>query len=261
MKGLYTSIWAETLKVRRSKMLILTVIAFAGISIMLGLMIFVTRNPELAANSAMVSAKSSMFKDDWSSYFGLFTMMILTLGTIGFGIVTSWVFGREYSDKVSKDLLALPVSRFTIVLSKFIVIIIWSLLLSLILFICGLLTGLAVNIANWSAAAAYTSFITFMVTSFFTMLLCTPVALIASFSRGYLAPFGFVIAVLVVTQIIFVGVPGITLYFPWAVPALYSGVSGQGAPNPGLISYMLLISTIILGFIGTTAWWRFADQN
>jgi ABC-2 type transport system permease protein len=261
MKGLYASVWAETLKVRKSKMLLITLLAFSGIAIMLGLMIFVTRNPELAANSAMVSAKSSMFKDDWSSYFGLFIMMTLTLGTIGFGIVTSWVFGREYSDNVVKDLLALPISRFTIVLSKFITIIIWSSLLSLILFVCGLLTGFAVNIANWSAAIAYSSFITFMVTSALTILMCTPVALIASFSRGYLAPFGFVIAVLVITQILFVGVPGITLYFPWAIPALYSGISGSGAPTPGLVSYIILISTIILGFIGTAAWWRFADQN
>lgn len=261
MKGLYVSIWAETLKVRRSKMLIITLLAFAGIAIMLGLMILVTRNPELAANSAMVSAKASMFKDDWSSYFDLFIMMTLTLGTIGFGIVTSWVFGREYSDNVIKDLLALPVNRFTIVLSKFITVILWSFLLSLTLFVCGLLTGFTVNIANWSVEIAYNSFIIFMVTSFLTMLLCTPVAFVASFSRGYLAPFGFVIATLVITQIIFVGIPGITLYFPWAIPALYSGVSGPGAPNPGLVSYTILISTIILGFIGTVSWWRFADQT
>lgn len=261
MKGLYASIWAETLKVRRSKMLIITLLAFAGIAVMLGLMILVTRNPELASNSAMVSAKSSMFKDDWSSYFNLFIMMILTLGTIGFGTVTSWVFGREYSDNVVKDLLALPVNRSTIVLSKFITVILWSFLLSLTLFVFGLLTGLAVNVAGWSVEIAYNSFMIFMVTSFLTMLLCTPVALIASFSRGYLAPFGFVVATLVVTQIIFVGVPNITLYFPWAIPALYSGVSGPGAPNPSLVSYIILISTIILGFIGTAAWWRFADQT
>lgn len=261
MKGIYAATWAEILKVRKSKMLLITLLAFSGIAIMMGLMVLVTRNPELASSSAMVSAKSSMIKDDWASYFSLFIMLILTLGTIGFGTVTAWVFGREYSDNVVKDLLALPVNRFTIVSSKFITIMLWCFLLSLALFICGLLTGFAVNIANWSVEIAYHFFTVFIMTSFFTILLCTPVAFIASFSRGYLAPFGFVVATLVITQIIFVGIPGITLYFPWAVPALYSGVSGPGAPDPGLISYIILTSTIILGFIGTAGWWRFADQT
>jgi ABC-2 type transport system permease protein len=261
MKGLYSAVWAETLKVRKSKMLIITLMAFSGIAIIMGLMIFVSRYPELVGNSAMVSAKASMFKDDWASYFGLLIMIVLTLGTIGFGTITGWVFGREYSDRVVQDLLALPVPRYTIVLSKFIIIMAWSLLLSLILFVIGLLTGFAVNIANWSVGIAYHYFIIFMVTSFFTMLLCTPVALVTSYARGYLAPIGFVIGTLILTQILFVGIPNITLYFPWAIPAIYSGVSGAGAPTPNLTSYILLISTIGLGFIGTMAWWRFADQN
>lgn len=261
MKGLYASLWAETLKVRKSKILIITLLAFSGIAIAMGLMIYVTRSPELVGNSAMVGAKASMFKDDWSSYFGLLIMIILTLGTIGFGTITGWIFGREYSDRVVVDLLALPVHRFTIVLSKFITIILWSLLLSLVLFFFGLGAGLAVNIAHWSVATVYHYFVIFMVTSFLTMLLCTPVAFVASFARGYLAPVGFTIGTLIVTQIMFVGTPNITTYFPWAVPALYSGISGAGSPNPDFFSYLALALTIALGFIGTVAWWRFADQN
>jgi len=261
MKGLYASVWAETLKMRKSKMFILTLIVFSGIAVTMGLMILVTRNPELAGNSAMVSAKASMFKDDWSSYFGLLTMIVLTLGTIGFGTIAGWIFGREYSDRVVQDLLALPVHRFTIVLSKFITFVAWSILLSLILFIIGVFTGLAVNIAHWSVGLAYQYFIIFMVTSFFTMLLCTPTALVASYARGYIAPIAFTIGTLIVTQIMFVGIPNITAYFPWAIPALYSGVSGAGGVTPDLVSYIILFSTILLGFIGTVAWWRFADQT
>jgi ABC-2 type transport system permease protein len=261
MKGLYPTVWAEILKVRKSKILIITLLAFSGIGITMGLMVFVSKNPELVGNSAMVSAKASMFKDDWSSFFGLLIMIILTLGTIGFGTITAWVFGREYSDRVVQDLLALPVPRYSIVLSKFITIIAWSFLLSLILFVSGTLTGFLVNISNWSIVIAYHYFIIFLITSFFTILLCTPVALVASFTRGYLAPLGFVIGTLIVTQIMFVGIPNITPYFPWAIPAIYSGISGAGAPNPDLISYIILISTTLLGFLGTVAWWQFADQN
>ncbi|MCK9151387.1 ABC transporter permease [Methanobacterium alcaliphilum] len=261
MTRIYASLWAETLKVRRSKIFIITIITFSSIAILMGLMIYVSRSPELVGKSAIVSAKSSMFKDEWSSYFGLLTMIILTLGTIGFGTITGWVFGREYSDRTMKDLLALPVHRSSIVLSKFIIIFLWSFLLSLILFISGLLTGFLVNIAHWSYAAAYHSFGVFMITSVLTALLCTPVAFVASFARGYIAPIGFTIGTLIITQIIFVGIPNITAYFPWAIPALYSGVSGAGAPTPDIFSYFILSLTILLGLLGTALWWHFADQS
>lgn len=260
MNGLYASVWAEILKVRKSRMLIITVMAFAGIAITMGLMVFVSRYPELVGNSAMVGAKASMFKDDWSSYFGLLIMIMLTMGTIAFGTITGWVFGREYSDRVVQDLLSLPVHRSTIVLSKFIAIIAWCLLLSLIIFVFGVLTGFAVNIANWSPEIACQYFNIFLVTSIFTILLGTPVALVASYSRGYLAPVGFVIGILIVTQIMFVGTPNITIYFPWAVPAIYSGISGANSVNPNIFSYVAMFSTILLGLGGTLAWWRFADQ-
>ena len=117
------------------------------------------------------------------------------------------------------------------------------------------------DIAHWSVGTAYHYFTIFMVTSCFTILLRTPVAIVASYARGYLAPLGFVIGTLIITQILFVGIPITTPYFPWAIPALYSGVSGVGAPNPNLISYIMLILTILLGFVGTVAWWRFADQS
>jgi len=243
-------------------MLIATILVFAFVAVMIGLLVYITKHPELAGKSAVISAKASIIgKADWLSYFGLLNQLILTAGTMGFGIVTIWVFGREYSDRVIKDLLVLPVSRFIIVLSKFIIIMIWSVLLALTMFIFGLLTGLAVNITGWSGETAYLAFLVFAGSSVLTILLCTPVAFIASLGRGYLLPIGFVILILIVTQLVFVGVPGITPYFPWAVPALYSGVAGQGLPRPGVISYLILGFTSILGLFGTAAWWRFADQT
>lgn len=261
MKGLYAALWTEILKVRRSKLLWISFVAFSLTGIIIGLMVLVSENPQLAGQSAIVGAKASLFKAEWPSYFELLTEIILTLGTIGFGIVSSWIFGREYSDRVIQDLLALPVPRSTIVLSKFIIIFFWNLLLSLTLFISGLLAGLIVNIADWSVGTACHYFIVFMGASLLTAILCPPVALIASYGRGYLPPIGFVLFTLIITQLIFVGIPIITPYVPWAVPALYSGIAGQDSPRPELISYLILASTCLVGLIGTVSMWCFADQN
>lgn len=261
MKGLYAALWAESLKVKRSKMLWITILSFSFVAVMMGLMVLVSRYPVLAGQSAMVGAKTSMFQDNWPFYLTLLIQMILSLGTIGFGIVSGWVFGREYIDRVVTDLLALPIHRSTIVLSKFIIIVIWSFLLSLTIFVFGILTGLAVNIPGWSVETTYHYFILFVETSLLTILLCTPVAFIASFSRGYLAPIGYVISTLILTNMVVLGIPIIAPYFPWAIPALISGVVGPNLPHPDVFSYIILASTSILGLIATLAWWRFADQT
>ena len=262
MKGISASVWAEGLKVRKSKIFIITIVFFAFIALMMGLMMFVAQHPELAGRSAALSAKTSVLgKGDWPSFLNLLLQVILALGPIGFGMVASWVFGREYADRVVKDLFALPVSRITIVFSKFVVILIWCALLTLTLFLFGFLIGLAIRIPGWSSAVVLHSFLLFINSSFFTLLLCTPVAFLACFSRGYLLPVGFAILTLILTNFIAIGLPNIMPYFPWAVPALYTGIAGSELPQAGAVSYFILILTCIMGFIGTAAWWRFADQT
>jgi ABC-2 type transport system permease protein len=163
---------------------------------------------------------------------------------------------------VVKDLLALPVSRLTIVISKFIITILWSIALAFTLFFAAFFTGLAVHLPSWSPGIVLHNFTLFTRSSILTILLCTPVAFIASASRGYLLAIGFAFITLILTNLVAMGVPGFTPYFPWAIPALCSGIADGGAlPHAGTMSYLILVSTAILGFFGTAAWWRFADQT
>jgi ABC-2 type transport system permease protein len=229
---------------------------------MMGLLIYVAHHPEIAGRSATIGAKASMVGNaDWPSFWNLLIQVILSLGTMGFGIAASWVFGREYSDRVIKDLLALPISRFTIVISKFMVIAVWCIILTLTLWIVGFVTGLAVHIPNWSTRSALNNLATFLISSVLTILLCAPVGFIASIGRGFLLPIGFVLLTLVMTNLVGVGIPGFAPYFPWAFPALFSGIVGQALPGPDAWSYILFIATVSLGFLGTALWWRFADHT
>jgi len=230
---------------------------------MMGLLMYVAHHPEIAGRSATLSAKTSVLGNaDWPSFLSLLIQIILALGPIGFGMVASWVFGREYADRTVKDLLALPVSRGTIVVSKFIIVAIWCMVLALTLFIFGLLIGLAINTPGWSAGNALHAFATFINSSLLTLLLCTPVAFLACLSRGYLLGVGFAILTLILTNFVAIGMPGMMPYFPWAIPALYSGIAGREAlPHAGAISYIILCATAILGFFATAVWWRFTNQT
>ena len=244
MKALFAALWTEGLKARRSKIFWITLLFFSFIGIVMGLLVFLAKHPDISGNSAIINAKAAIIGNaDWAGFFGLLHMVISMIGLIGFGFVTSWIFGREYSDRTVNDLLALPVSRFYIVSSKFIIITLWCIILSLVLFLLGLLTGFLVNIEGWSGKMALNSFFLFTVTSLLTIILSTPIAFLASCSRGFLLPLGFLILALIISQVIGVVLPGVAPYFPWSIPTLYGADQSVTGQEPGVISYMILLFT------------------
>ena len=262
MKGFGNALWCEAVKAGKSKMLWITILVFVFVGLMMGLIMLVSLHPEYAGKSAILSTKASFIKRaDWQNYFGLFIQIILTLGTMAFGVVAAWVFGREYSDRTINDLLALPVSRFAIVTSKFIIVFIWCIILTLTIFIVGVVMGISIHIGDWTAGMLIHYFKIFVGSGLLTLICSTPVAFIASYGRGFLLAIGFAIFILILTQFVFAGVPGITPYFPWAIPALYSGLAGPDLPRPEILSYFILIITSLLGYLGTATWWQYADQK
>lgn len=259
MSGIPAALWAESLKVRKSRMLWITVIAAIFMALMMGFLMFISKNPELAAKMGLLGTKSSMVQNvDWPSYMNLLAEMIAALGILGSGFVTAWAFGREYSDRTIKDLLALPTSRADIVLSKFVVVIAWSLLLALVLLACSLAVGWAMGLAGWSGDVASQGISAYVATTLLTLVLCSPVAFFASYGRGYLAPIGFVIIMVVVAE--FIATIGLGPYFPWAVPGLYGVATGGSGDYPGMISYVIMALAGLAGLAATFAWWRYADQ-
>ena len=48
--------------------------------------------------------------------------------------------------------------------------------------------------------------------------------------------------------------------FPWAVPALASGITGNMDIKLEFISIIIVLLKSIIGLTGTLLWWRFADQ-
>jgi ABC-type transport system involved in multi-copper enzyme maturation permease subunit len=260
MKNLASVFYTEFLKARKSKILLVTTILFMIVPCMMGLMMFVARNPGLAGKLGMIGTKAKLFgENDWSGYFALLSQVMASIGLIGFGFVTSWVFGREHTDRTMKDLLALPVPRPTIVLAKFIIVCIWCILLALILYSVAIFFGLLIRMPGWSALLFEKFSYGFLITTLLTLLLCSPISYLAGVGNGIVAPLGFVLITMIMAQ--FVGLIGLGPYFPWAIPGLFS-VSNDA---PGLQihtgSYIILALTFMAGYWATLRWWQFADHH
>ena len=261
MNGFLASLWAETLKARRSKVPLLASIGFTLAPLMDGFFMFIMKDPESAREMGLLSVKAqlAMSTADWPTFFSVLTQAIAVGGVIVCSIVTAWVFGREFSDHTAKDLMALPTSREKIVSAKLIVISVWVLITTVWIYSIGLVVGNLVEIPGWTNGLAKSSFVDAMVTAGMTLLLMTPVAFIASMGRGYLPPLGWAVLTIFFSQI--VAATGWGDWFPWSVPALYSGVVGPRVEQLGVHSYVLVILTSFLGLAATFWWWRNADQT
>ncbi|HZM24060.1 MAG TPA: ABC transporter permease [Anaerolineales bacterium] len=261
MNGFLSALWAEALKARRSKVPLLASIGFTLAPLMDGLFMFIMKNPERARDMGLLSTKAqlAMSTAEWPTFFSVLSQAIAIGGVIVFSIVTAWVFGREYSDHTAKDLMALPVSREKIVTAKLIVISVWVFILSIWIYVFGLFIGYLVDIPGWTGQLARQSFVDVLATAGMTLLLMTPVAFIASMGRGYLPPLGWAVLTIFFSQI--VAATGWGDWFPWSVPALFSGVVGPRAEQLGTHSYILVFLAGIIGLVATFWWWLNADQT
>ena len=256
MNNIAQAVWVEMLKARRSRMPLLTALGFSLFPLALGFFMIVLKDPELARRYWLISAKAqiTMGVADWPTYLRFLALVTAMGGMLLFGLIGSWVFGREYSDRTVKDLLALPTSRAAIVFAKFVVVASWSTALTAMNCLVGLGVGAAVGLPQASMQFILQGGVTVAIAACLTIALLTPIAFFASAGHGYLPPMGVAMLVMFLVQVI--AQAGWGEYFPWSIPALYA----QGG-NLGTVSYVIVILTSLAGITGTLLWWEFADQT
>lgn len=262
MKQQIQAIRAEFLKNRHSQIIWITFLAFSLAPLFGGTFMLLMKGNGYEGLSGAFKSKAVLlsFEANWNSFLGLLSQAVGVGGVLIFGFVASWLFGREYSDGTAKDLLSLPISRTKILNAKFIYYVVWCFALVISNLLLGLLIGFVLNLPGWSNELFTSNIKVYFITTVLIILLNTPIAFFAIAGKGYLTPLGIVAILLVLAQII--GAMGIGNYFPWAVPGLYSGSGGSEMKNDlNSISYLILIASSIVGYIGTVLWWKYSDQT
>ncbi|MTI57736.1 ABC transporter permease [Geosporobacter ferrireducens] len=237
--NIFSILHCELRKIIRANVFWLVFLVFAFGPIMMGVGII------LSSNTGEIN---------WQMYLTELLNNLAALGLIGYTFIAAWVFGREFTDKTVKDLLAKPVSRSQIVLSKLLVILAWNVLLSLYMFTIGLAVGGVLGLTGWSADLIWNIFFRFMITSLLFIVVTTPGTFLANVSKGYLAPLGLILVIVIFSSVM--ASLGFAPYFPWTIPSVFLSTGSLH-----LSSIIILASTGIAGIVGTFAWWRFAEQQ
>lgn len=220
MTGFGAALWVEGLKARRSRVLLLVGLGFMLVPAFGGLAMIILKDPAVARQLGLISAKAQLTAGtaDWPTYLGMLAQAVAIGGIMLFAIATSWMFGREYADRTAKDLMALPTSRAAIVVTKLVILIAWAFAVSAGAAVLGLVIGSAIGLPQGSPAVLWQGIRSLAVTTALSLCFMTPVALVASAGRGYLAPMGYAILTLFLAQVVLI--LGWGAYFPWSVPAL-----------------------------------------
>ena len=261
MSSYTAALWAEGLKACRSRIAWLTALGFSLASLVGGLFMIILKDPERARRLGLIGAKAQITAGsaDWPAYLELLAQTSAIGGIFVFGFVVTWVFGREYSDRTAKDLLALPTPRWAIVGAKFTVVGLWCVVLAAMVYVLGLGVGAAIGLPQWSSELVLHATGIFTATSGLTIALSTPIGFVASAGRGYLPPLAFVVLALALAQVL--AVMGWGGYFPWSVPALLSEMAGTSAEHLNSGSYVIVALTSLAGLSATFIWWQMADQT
>lgn len=261
MRQQLQAIQAEVIKIKYSKILRATFVAFGLAPLMGAVFILIVRDSDALAKAGALAAKAKAmnFEANWKSYFDILTQAVGVGGVLVFGFVASWLFGREYSDGTAKDLLSLPTSRTKILNAKFILYVFWCLMLVISNVLIALILGIGLQLPAMDTQLVAPTLTTYFITTVLTIIVGTPIALFALYGKGYLAPLGFVALTLVFAQVI--AATGYGSYFPWAVPGLYSGAGGEYKNLLNNFSYTILILTGIAGYFATIIYWKLFDQT
>lgn len=250
---------AEWVKLSRSRVPWLTVLAVTVGAGAGGLFMFISLHPGQARDLGLLAAKAqlAMLAPAWDSYLGLLAQIAAVGGLLIFGMVMVWVFGREFADRTAKDLLALPTSRSRVVAAKFAVAASWCLLLTGYLVVIGMGVGLWLRIPGGAGPVLAAGITRIVVSAALTIGLCTVFGLAASAGRGYLPGIGVMFGALFTAQI--VAALGYGPWYPFSVPALHAGLTGEDTPSA--FGYAMVGAVAAASVWATARWWQHADHT
>lgn len=189
--------------------------------------------------------------DEGQTFEALFTnvnmYMSAMFAVLIFTIIISYLFGREYNEHTLKTMLTIPISRAKFLVSKYIMFLVWIVILTVVTSMSTLIFGFAAGLDGFSVNLFAKSF---------AQLLYANVLLFLTFS-----PFVFIS--LFITNMVpaMVGGAGLSLvnllvygqnwapFVPWVCPYLIASGEIAEYSTSITVSYGIILATFVIGLV------------
>lgn len=251
----------EFLKLRRSKVTWLSLVALSLGPLGIALFMWIVREPNRAAQLGLLGTKANLIglKATWPAYFSMLTLVVGMGGMLLLSFIIAYIFGREYAEGTAKNLLSLPVGRHWFALAKFVVAAVWWAMLVVAVLAEAFAIGLALALPGFSSALAVGAIHDALLAAAVAYLLAPVVAWIAILGRGYMPPLGFTLAMLALGQVF--SKTGWAPWFPWSIVPLLIGTVGKPVTTVSPGSLVVVVLTFLVGIAATIAQLRYVDNT
>lgn len=224
-----TFIKMEFLKLKRSKIFLLSILMAALPSILMFIATFAF--DETQSFDALFSTVNMYMS-------ALFAILL-------FSIIISYLFGREYNEHTLKTMLTVPISRGKFLISKYLMFLIWILILTVVTSISTLAFGFAAGLSGFSLQLFINSFAELLFANVLLFLTFSPFVFISLFITN-MVPAMVGGASLTLVSLLVNG-QSWAPYVPWACPYLISSGEIADYGVSLMIPYGVILVTFIIG--------------
>jgi len=193
----------------------------------------------------------------------LFTMLLI--GPIVYAVVVAYLFSREYTENTLKTILTVPIRKPIFITSKFVMLFIWIMFLSLISWVgtsaLAALFHVIFGLTEFGAGVAVDYLWRIMLGGAFMFLVMTPFAFLAVWTKGFVVP--LIASAVVMTGNMMIMNTELNAIYPWTAPAHF--IISNEILQPSVYPYSIMIGSIaltyVLGFVLSLAFFQREDVN
>ena len=226
-----TFIEMEFLKLKRSKIFLLSLLMAALPSV---LMFIATFAFDETQSFTMLFSTVNMYMS------ALFAILL-------FSIIIAYLFGREYNEHTLKTMLTVPISRGKFLASKYIMFLIWILILTVVTSVTTLAFGFIAGLTGFTVQLFINSLAELLFSNLLLFLTFSPFVFLSLFITN-MVPAMVGGASLTLVNLLVEGQTWAP-YVPWTCPYLIS--SGEIADySVGLMTpYIMIMATFLVGIV------------
>ena len=226
-----TFIEMEFLKLKRSKIFLLSLLMAALPSV---LMFIATFAFDETQSFSMLFSTVNMYMS------ALFAILL-------FSIIIAYLFGREYNEHTLKTMLTVPISRGKFLASKYIMFLIWILILTVVTSVTTLAFGFLAGLKGFTVQLFINSLAELLFSNLLLFLTFSPFVFLSLFITN-MVPAMVGGASLTLVNLLVEGQTWAP-YVPWTCPYLIS--SGEIADySVGLMTpYIMIMATFLVGIV------------
>lgn len=226
-----TFIKMEFLKLKRSKIFLLSIL--------------------MAALPSVLMFIATFAFDETQSFDALFSTVNMYMSALFaillFSIIISYLFGREYNEHTLKTMLTVPISRGKFLISKYVMFLIWILILTVVTSLSTLAFGFVAGLSGFTLQLFINSFAELLFANILLFLTFSPFVFISLFITN-MVPAMVGGASLTLVSLLVNG-QSWAPYVPWACPYLLSSGEIADYGVSLIIPYGVILVTFLIGIV------------